>query len=314
MAKSVLNAPHFQDEAAAFEHVEAILWPNGPVCPHCRNADGAKIGRLQGKTTRMGLRKCYACKKPFTVRMGSIFEDSHLPLHLWLQIIHLMCASKKGVSTRQIQRMLECSMKTAWFLTHRIREVMKDHRGLFTPPIGGAGKTVEVDETYVGRKAGTKAFLPVSEKQPVVALVERNGEVRSFHMPAIRANNLRSTMARNISLESHLMTDESKMYTFIGHNFASHGTVVHSNKEYVRGDVHTNTVEGYRPYLKAASHRLRESPDSSNRARSQRLSQNLGRGNQTKTARRDRFPSASLLSPDGIPCGFVCCRWLSRRI
>jgi transposase-like protein len=179
MAKSVLNAPHFQNEAAAFEHVEAMLWPNGPVCPHCK-ATGDKIGRLNGKTTRMGLRKCYACKKPFTVRMGTIFEDSHLPLHLWLQIIHLMCASKKGVSTRQIQRMLDCSMKTAWFLTHRIREAMKDHRGIFTPPMGGAGKTVEVDETYVGRKAGTKAFLPVSEKQPVVALVERNGEVRSF--------------------------------------------------------------------------------------------------------------------------------------
>jgi transposase-like protein len=250
MAKSVLNAPHFQNEAAAFEHVEAVLWPNGPICPHCRNADAAKIGRLQGKTTRMGLRKCYACKKPFTVRMGSIFEDSHLPLHLWLQIIHLMCSSKKGISTRQIQRMLECSMKTAWFLTHRIREAMKDHRGLFTPPIGGAGKTVEVDETYVGRKAGTKAFLPVSEKQPVVALVERNGEVRSFHMPTIRANTLRSAMARNISLESNLMTDESKMYTFIGHNFASHGTVVHSNREYVRGEIHTNTVEGYFSILK----------------------------------------------------------------
>jgi transposase-like protein len=250
MAKSVLNAPQFQSEAAAFDHVEAMLWPNGPVCPHCGNADGTRIGRLQGKTTRMGLRKCYACKKPFTVRMGTIFEDSHLPLHLWLQIIHLMCASKKGVSTRQVQRMLECSMKTAWFLTHRIREAMKDHRGLFTPPIGGAGKTVEVDETYVGRKAGTKAFLPVSEKQPVVALVERNGEVRSFHMPMVRANTIRSAMARNISLESKLMTDESKMYTFVGHNFASHGTVNHGNREYVRGDVHTNTVEGYFSILK----------------------------------------------------------------
>jgi transposase-like protein len=250
MAKSVLNAPHFQNEAAAFAHVEAMLWPNGPVCPHCRNADGAKIGRLQGKTTRMGLRKCYACKKPFTVRMGTIFEDSHLPLHLWLQIIHLMCASKKGISTRQIQRMLDCSMKTAWFLTHRIREAMKDSRGIFTPPMGGAGKTVEVDETYVGRKAGTKAFLPVSEKQPVVALVERNGSVRSFHMPTIRANTLRSVMARNISLESNLVTDESKIYTYVGHNFASHGTVLHSAREYVRGDIHTNTVEGYFSILK----------------------------------------------------------------
>ena len=139
MAKSVLNAPQFLTEAAAFDHVEAMLWPQGPVCPHCRNADQKRIGRLSGKTTRMGLRKCYVCKKPFTVRMGTIFEDSHLPLHLWLQIIHLMCASKKGISTRQIQRMLECSMKTAWFLTHRIREAMKENRGIFTPPIGGAG-------------------------------------------------------------------------------------------------------------------------------------------------------------------------------
>jgi len=247
MAKSALNAPHFQNEAAAFDHVEAMLWPNGPVCPHCRNADQAKIGRLQGKTTRLGLRKCYACKKPFTVRMGTIFEDSHLPLHLWLQIIHLMCASKKGISTRQVQRMLECSMKTAWFLTHRIREAMKESCGIFTPPLGGAGKTVEVDETYVGRKAGTKAFLPVSEKQPVV---ERDGKVRSFHFPTIRANTLRSTMARNISLESRLMTDESRMYTYIRHNFASHGTINHTERKYVEGDVHTNTVEGYFSILK----------------------------------------------------------------
>jgi transposase-like protein len=250
MANSVLSAERFHNEEAAFEYVEAHLWPNGPTCPHCGNADAAKIGRLQGKTTRAGLRKCYACRKPFTVRMGSIFEDSHFPLRLWLQAIHLMCASKKGISTRQLQRMLGCGLKTAWFLSHRIRETMKTHRGMFTEPMGGAGKTVEVDETYVGRKAGTKAFLPVSEKQPVVALVERNGEVRSFHMPTVRANTLRSVMARNISLESHLMTDESKMYTFIGHNFASHGTVVHSNREYVRGEVHTNTVEGHFSILK----------------------------------------------------------------
>jgi transposase-like protein len=250
MANSVLSADRFHNEEAAFEYVEAHLWPNGPTCPHCGNADAAKIGRLQGKTTRAGLRKCYACRKPFTVRMGSIFEDSHLPLRLWLQAIHLMCASKKGISTRQLQRMLGCGLKTAWFLSHRIRETMKTYRGMFGEPMGGAGKTVEVDETYVGRKAGTKAFLPVSEKQPVAALVERNGEVRSFHMPTIRANTLRGAMARNISLESNLMTDESKMYTYIGHNFASHGTVVHSNREYVRGEIHTNTVEGYFSILK----------------------------------------------------------------
>ena len=124
MAKPVLNAPQFQSEPAAFAYVEARLWPNGPVCPHCQNADQKRIGRLNGKTTRPGLHKCYACKKPFTVRMGTLFEDSHLPLHLWLQVIHLFCCSKKGIATRQIQRMLNCSMKTAWFLGHRIRLAM----------------------------------------------------------------------------------------------------------------------------------------------------------------------------------------------
>jgi transposase-like protein len=262
MANSVLSADRFHNEAAAFEYVEAHLWPNGPVCPHCQ-ATGDKIGRLTGKTTRAGLRKCYACRKPFTVRMGSIFEDSHLPLRLWLQAIHLMCASKKGISTRQLQRMLGCGLKTAWFLSHRIRETMKTYRGMFGEPMGGAGRTVEVDETYIGRKSTSKAFLPPATKHPVVALVERGGEVRSFHMPTVRANTLRSIMARNISLESHLMTDEHVIYTHVGHNFASHSTVNHTNKEYVRYStvvsfpdgtpnpvITTNTVEGYFSILK----------------------------------------------------------------
>jgi transposase-like protein len=139
MAHAILTAPQFQNEAAAFAYVEAKLWPNGPVCPHCQGTD--RIGRLSGKTTRPGLRKCYACKKPFTVRIGTIFEDSHLPLHLWLQIIHLMCCSKKGIATRQIQRMLNCSMKTAWFTGHRIREAMKETRRhpLLFPPRDRAG-------------------------------------------------------------------------------------------------------------------------------------------------------------------------------
>ena len=151
MANSVLSAPHFQTETAAFAYVEAALWPNGPVCPHC--GETARLGRLKGKSTRPGLFKCYACKRQFTVRMGTIFEDSHLPLHLWLQVIHLLCASKKGISTRQIQRMLNCSMKTAWFLGHRIREAM-------TPaaigPLGGSGKTVEADETELAKSRKTK--------------------------------------------------------------------------------------------------------------------------------------------------------------
>jgi transposase-like protein len=248
MADAILTAPQFQNEAAAFAYVEARLWPNGPVCPHCQGTD--RIGRLNGKTTRQGLRKCYACKKPFTVRMGTIFEDSHLPLHLWLQIIHLMCCSKKGIATRQIQRMLNCSMKTAWFTGHRIREAMKENRGLFTPPLGGAGKTVEADETYVGRKAGSRAYEAPAPKQAVMALVERGGKVRSFHVPNVTAQFLRPILARHAHMDSRFMTDESPIYTGVGWTFASHGTVVHSAKEYVRGEVYTNTIEGYFSILK----------------------------------------------------------------
>jgi len=154
MANSVLSAPRFHNEDAAFEYVEAQLWPNGPVCPHCQNADQTKIGRLQGKTTRPGLRKCYACRKPFTVRMGSIFEDSHLPLRLWLQAIHLLCSSEKGISTRQLQRTLGCGMKTAWHLSHRIRFAMAPDGS--NGPLGGAGKIVEADETELARSRKTK--------------------------------------------------------------------------------------------------------------------------------------------------------------
>src|SRR5215471_17077830 len=150
---AVLEAPHFHNEEAAFAYVEAIMWPNGPVCPHC-GATSEKIGRLTGKTTRSGLRKCYACRKPFTVRIGTIFEDSHLPLRLWLQAIHLLCASKKGISTRQLQRMLGCGMKTAWHLGHRIRFAMAPNGDI--GPLGGAGKIVEADETELAHSRKTK--------------------------------------------------------------------------------------------------------------------------------------------------------------
>jgi len=245
---SVLSAPHFHNEDEAFKYVEARLWPEGPVCPHCKET--VRVGRLLGKTTRPGLHKCYACRKPFTVRMGTVFESSHVGLHLWLQAMHLMCASKKGVSTRQLQRMLGVGLKTAWFLGHRIREAMKDRRDIFTPRMGGEGQTVEVDETFVGPKAENKAYRPPVEKAPVLALVERGGKVRSFHVANVRAETLRKVIAQHVSRESHLMSDESRAYTYVGHNFASHDTVTHSAKEYVRGDVHTNTVEGYFSILK----------------------------------------------------------------
>jgi transposase-like protein len=261
MAAPVLSAPHFQHEAAAFAYVEARLWPTGPVCHH--GGERKRVGRLQGKTTRPGLYKCYACKKPFTVRMGTIFESSHLPLQLWLQIIHLMCASKKGISTNQIQRMLRCSMKTAWFLSHRIREAMNDKPGVFFSPLGGEGKTVEGDETYIGRKASSRAYEEPGPKQSVMALVERGGAVRSFHVPNVTAKMLHPIIAKHTHRDSRFMTDESPIYTGLGWNFASHRTVMHTAKEYVRRErrmiddetfteykVHTNTIEGYFSILK----------------------------------------------------------------
>src|ERR1700731_3962231 len=170
MANPVLAAPHFHNEEAAFAYVEAHLWPNGPVCPHCENHDDKRIGHLAGKSSRPGLRKCYACRKTFTVRVGSIFEDSHFPLHLWLQAIQLITASKKGISTPQIQRTFNCSMKTAWFLMHRIREIMKGPV-VAASPIGGEGETLEAGISFVGRKPGTKVRCGASHMNPVFTLV-----------------------------------------------------------------------------------------------------------------------------------------------
>jgi transposase-like protein len=246
MAASVLNAPHFQNEDEAFAYVEARLWPNGAVCPHCGNSDQKRIRKMAGETTRKGLYKCNACRKPFTVRMGTIFESSHLPLHLWLQVIHLMCASKKGISTRQIQRMLQCSMKTAWHLTHRIREAMRSG-GL--APMGGAGEIVESDETFIGKKEGAVKHPTArgyAHKRAVLSLVHRGGgQVRSFHVDNANAANVYPIIDKNLSFESTLMTDEASLYKTIGRSFADHQSVEHGKDEYVRGDCHTNTLEGY---------------------------------------------------------------------
>jgi transposase-like protein len=243
MANSVLSAPQFQDENAAFEYVEAHLWPRGPVCPHCGNTDGAKIGRLNGKTTRPGLRKCYICRKPFTVRIGSIFEDSHLALHLWLQVIHLMCASKKGISTRQIQRMLQCSMKTAWHLTHRIRLAMAD--GGEAGPLGDMGKHVEADETYYGNRPHRKVRRGTGHKRVIVSLVERGSDVRSFYVETADIPTVRRIIDQHVDKASTLNTDEAAMYKPLGKEFAEHQVVHHGREEFVRGSAYTNTLEGF---------------------------------------------------------------------
>lgn len=238
MAKSVLSAPQFQSETAAFAYVEAALWPNGPVCPHCQETE--RLRRFQGKATRLGLFKCNACKGQFTVRMGTIFEDSHLGLHLWLQVIHLFCTSKKGISTRQIQRMLNCSMKTAWFLGHRIRLVMTPDAS--SGPLGGAGKIVEADETELAKSRKTKR--PVGHRRRdnprVLSLVERGGNIRSM---SLDHRNVSAHLRSNVHWQSRLVTDKAQHYALPP--VADHDSVDHSKFEWVRGDVHTNTLEGF---------------------------------------------------------------------
>ena len=230
MAKSVLSDARFHNEVAAFAYVEAELRPNGPVCPHCENADHARIGRLEGKTTRVGLRKSYACRKPFTVRIGTIFEDSHLPLRLWLQAIHLLCSSKKGISTRQLQRTLGCGMKTAWHLSHRIRHAMAP--GVVSQ-LGGAGKVVEADETELARSRKTKrpaGFRRKTHNPIVLSLVERGGDIRSQLLDYRSAMGI---VREHIHKDSRFVTDTTARYRMTP--FTSHEMVDHSKFEWTRG-------------------------------------------------------------------------------
>lgn len=251
--KSILSDKQFHDEAAAYKWVEARVWPEGPICPHCGCID--RISKMQGKSTRIGAYKCYQCRKPFTVKVGTIFEASHVPMRLWLQAIHLISCSKKGISANQLHRILGCTLKTAWFIGHRIREAMK---AVGIEPLGGAGKIVEADETYFGeveesrKRTKTRYGLPFtkggrsgpSNKRAVVALVERGGQVRMFNPARADGPSVNKIVCENIHRQSTLHTDESRLYMGVGQEFAAHETVTHSHKEYVRGDVHTNTVEG----------------------------------------------------------------------
>lgn len=245
MASSVFDAPQFKTEEAAFAYVEAHLWPNGPVCPHCDS--GKPVGKLAGKTTRPGLYKCYGCRKPFTVRMGTIFESSHLALHLWLQVIHLMCASKKGISTRQIQRMLNCSMKTAWFLGHRIREAMAPAKG--EGPIGGEGVIVEADETFLTNSPKTKKRPGYQHKVALLSLTERGGRVRSVVLAkAPHRAEIMKHLHDNVHPGSTLHTDGAQYYKF-PRVVKKHESVNHAAGQYARkgetGVVHVNTLEGF---------------------------------------------------------------------
>jgi transposase-like protein len=245
---SILSAPHFYDEALAVEKLESLVWLNGPICPKCGEKN--RIGRLNGKSTKIGTRKCYACRKKFTVTVSTVFEDSHIPVHQWLQVVHLMCSSKKGISSHQIMRIIEVQYKTAWFMTHRIREAMKEGSWQAIGPLGGEGEVIEADETFVGGKAENRAFGPIPPKQSVMSLVQRDGGVRSFHVPNVTAANLYPIIARHTHEDSRFMTDEAWVYTSIGRTFAEHQTVNHKAKEYVRGDAYTNSVEGYFSILK----------------------------------------------------------------
>ncbi len=238
---SVLSDKHFHDEAAAYAWVQARVWPEGPVCPHCGGVE--RIGKMGGKSTRIGTYKCYQCRKPFSVKVGTVFEASHVPMTLWLQAMFLMTSSKKGISSNQLHRTLGVTLKTAWFMSHRLRLAMV---AVGLDPLGGEGKTVEADETYIGRVKGMpKPRSGFSHKHAVLTLVERGGSARSFHVDGVSTADLKSFIVGSVAPETALMTDELNAYKPIGKGFASHETVNHSKDEYVRGRVHTNTVEGY---------------------------------------------------------------------
>ena len=245
MAKSILNASVLQNETAAYAWVEARLWPNGPVCPHCGGVD--RLSKMRGKSTRIGTYKCYQCRKQFTVKVGTVFEDSHVPMRVWLQAIFLLCSSKKGISSNQLARTLGVTLKTAWFMSHRIREAM---RVVGMAPMGGAGEIVEADETYIGRVEGEKKRRAgFGHKNAVLTLVQRGGSARSFHIDNASISQVHNIARDNVKRETALMTDEARHYDNVGERFASHETVKHSDDEYVRYEgeriISTNTVEGY---------------------------------------------------------------------
>lgn len=255
MAANLQN-PAFTNEDRAREALEAVRWPHGPVCPHCGSVEG--IAKAQGKSARPGLYYCAACNDQFTATVGTVMERSKVPLTKWWLAMHLMGSSKKGMSAHQMHRMLGLTYKTTWFLCHRIREAMRD--GGLSGPLGGEGKIVEADETYFGdvpeksrrvspqrkgRPYTKKGRSGVGGKRSIVSLVERGGNVRSFHVAVADGATVANIVNENVARETRLHTDESRLYIKVGEGFAAHETVNHGAKEYARGDVTTNSVEGY---------------------------------------------------------------------
>ena len=257
MAEPAINlstiAKHFSDEAEAYKLIESIRWPNGPICPHCGTVGHAYLlePRAGARTTRKGtvshrrLWKCGACRKQFSVLVGTIFEDSKVPLSKWLLTIHLLCSGKNGVSAHELHRTLGVAYRTAWFMAHRIRYAME------RPALGDklAG-IIEADETYIGGRAKGKRGRGALNKTPVVTLVERGGEARSKAMHKVTAENVGDMLQEHVEAHARLMTDSAPVYTGPGATFASHETVNHPEGEYVRGDAHSNTVEGFFSQLK----------------------------------------------------------------
>ncbi len=260
-----LTNPIFTDEDKAREFLEAQRWPEGPVCPKCGEKE--RIRKLPPQTRKpskktpnpkpqKGWYHCNPCRKRFTVRVGTLYERSHIPLHKWLFATHLLCSSKKGMSAHQLHRMLGITYKSAWFMCHRIREGMRETD---PAPMGGGGQVVEADETWFGKvsKGKTKwTFVNGkgwvacgnygAQSMKVISLVERGGRARSVHVPALTANAAKDVLRRNVLRnDTHLMTDESNIYKDVGREFVSHESVNHSIKEYGRGLVHTNTIEGF---------------------------------------------------------------------
>ncbi len=256
MLPTDLAAPIYADPEKARAYLEAVRWPDGAYCPHCGTTSEG-VTKLEGKAHRAGLYQCKGCGKQFTVTVGTLYERSHIPLNKWLLATHLLCASKKGISSHQLWRMLNFgSYRTAWFMAHRIREGMAPNRGKIGP-LGGEGKIVEADTTYIGGKEKNKHVgkrnaknIGGAGKQIVHSLVERGGHVRSDHIANVSGKTLRPILMTQVSRKSALMTDTAGGYMALGKEFVRHEMVDHGADEYVRGDAHSNTVEGYFSILK----------------------------------------------------------------